>query len=184
MFEPLVLRWLEATSHKTLDWVNAAVSVDKVRSLDSGHASTQSPQFLPEGEDHHSSSIVDVIESCNSAVKRLVSFKWPDEVINAFFVTRLSESVAKAIEEYCEQLERLFVAEMFPPTINAKTGMADPETDERTSAWLVRARGLVQTDKKIEPFSFQEAVRQVLCSRNRSNELADTRQVEQHTSCA
>jgi hypothetical protein len=47
---------------------------------------------------------------------------------------------------------------MFPPTINAKTGLVDPATDERTSAWLVRAKGLVQNEKKVEPFSFQEAV--------------------------
>jgi hypothetical protein len=31
MFEPLIVKWLNATSQKTLDWVDAAVSVDTVR---------------------------------------------------------------------------------------------------------------------------------------------------------
>lgn len=40
-----------------------------------------------------------------------------------------------------------------------EAGRADPEEDERTSAWLVRAKGLYQTEK-VEPFSFREEVRE------------------------
>lgn len=48
-------------------------------------------QFEPEGSDHHSSSIVDLIESCKSAVAFVQNLEWPDEVANALFLTKLSQ---------------------------------------------------------------------------------------------
>lgn len=44
------------------------------------------------------------------------------------------------------------MAEMFPVVVQ------DVPEDERTSAWLLKAKGLYQGDKKVEPFAFQPQV--------------------------
>ena len=57
------------------------------------------------------------------------------------------------------------MAEMFPRAISQ-----DVSEDERTSAWLLKAKGLYQADKKVEPFAFQPTVgplnysRRIFCS--------------------
>jgi hypothetical protein len=63
------------------------------------------------------------------------------------------QTISKAIEEYCAKIEQLFMAEMFP-----RAG-EEQEADERTSAWLVKAKGLYAGDKKVQPFSFKPTVR-------------------------
>lgn len=63
------------------------------------------------------------------------------------------QTIAKAIEEYCQKIEGLFMSEMFP----ARPEEAD-NVDEQRSAWLVKAKGLYQADKKAEPFALDPAV--------------------------
>lgn len=65
------------------------------------------------------------------------------------------QTIAKSIEQYANQLEAMFVEEMFPRKAN------EPPTQDvaRPSAWLTKAKMVVQGDKKIEPFVFQPAVR-------------------------
>ena len=63
------------------------------------------------------------------------------------------QTIAKAIEEYCQKIEGLFMSEMFP----ARPEEAD-SVDEQRSAWLVKAKGLYQADKKAEPFALDPAV--------------------------
>ncbi|KAJ7887938.1 hypothetical protein B0H13DRAFT_2198405, partial [Mycena leptocephala] len=134
-FEPYVQQWLINTDSKTGQWVKAAIAADK---------------FQAEGNEGHSSSIVDLFDSLRSPIDFLLDLEWEDDYQDARFFTALSKSVAKAIEQYCRTVEELFLTEMFPrPT--------DSLQPQKSSAWLERARQLaVQGDKKavVEPFNF------------------------------
>ncbi|GAA5994013.1 hypothetical protein JCM11641_004022 [Rhodosporidiobolus odoratus] len=137
-FEPYVRRWLAMTDTQTSEWVNRAISKDK---------------FEPEETATHSSSIIDLIESCKAPVDFVLNLNWPNELENAKFLTGLSRTVAKSIEQYANQLESMFVDEMFP----RKADEALNQDVARPSAWLTKARLAVQGDKKVEPFEFQAA---------------------------
>jgi hypothetical protein len=71
---------------------------------------------------------------------------------------RASQTIAKSIEQYSNQLESMFVEEMFPrdPQETLDQDVARP------SAWLTKAKLAVQGDKKVEPFVFQPEVRRCL----------------------
>ena len=60
------------------------------------------------------------------------------------------QTISKAVEQYCRSIEELFMGEMFPrPT--------DHLQQQKSSAWLEKAKQLAQGEKKIEPFNFQPA---------------------------
>ncbi|KAI5481227.1 C2 domain protein [Pseudohyphozyma bogoriensis] len=137
-FEPYVKRWLVTTDTKTMEWVRRAIASDK---------------FEPEvaSEDMHSTSIVDLIASCKSAADFILALDWPNEYENARYLTGLSQTIAKSIEQYSNHLEGLFMEEMFPRR-SAEHGDTDAN---RPSAWLTKAKLAVQGDKKVEPFIFR-----------------------------
>ncbi|KAJ7270861.1 hypothetical protein C8J57DRAFT_293389 [Mycena rebaudengoi] len=133
-FEPYVRQWLVNTDNKTGQWVEAAIAADK---------------FQAEGSEGHSSSIVDLFDSLRSPIDFLQDLEWEDDYQEARFFTGLSKSISKAIDQYCRNVEGLFLTEMFPrPT--------DYLQPQKTSAWLEKARQLAIQDKKVvEPFNFQ-----------------------------
>ncbi|KAG0666349.1 hypothetical protein C6P46_004917 [Rhodotorula mucilaginosa] len=135
-FEPYIRRWLATTDTQTSEWVNRAIAKD---------------QFEPEETATHSSSIVDLIDSCKAPVDFITNLKWPNEYENAKFLTALSRTIAKSIEQYAHQLEAMFIDEMFP----RKPEEALNQDVARPSAWLTKAKMVVQGDKKLEPFEFQ-----------------------------
>ncbi|GJN93965.1 hypothetical protein Rhopal_007026-T1 [Rhodotorula paludigena] len=137
-FEPFIRRWLAMTDTQTSEWVNRAISKDR---------------FEPEETATHSSSVVDLIESCKAPVNWLLALKWPNEYDHARFLTALSRTIAKSIEQYSNQLEAMFIDEMFP----RKPDEALNQDVARPSAWLTKAKMVVQGDKKIEPFEFKAA---------------------------
>ena len=48
-------------------------------------------QFVPEGDNCHSSSITDLFDSLKSAVTFFLGLEWPDKVQHAKFLTELSK---------------------------------------------------------------------------------------------
>ncbi|KZO97576.1 hypothetical protein CALVIDRAFT_479858 [Calocera viscosa TUFC12733] len=138
-FEPYVRQWLVTTDAKTVQWVHSSISVDK---------------FEPLGAEGHSSSIVDLFDSLKSALDFLLDLEWPDEYQQARFLTALSKSIGKCIEQYCSTIEQTFMEEMFP----RPPPEATPTTKQ--NAWLEKAKATVATiqgEKKVEPFNFQPA---------------------------
>ncbi|RDX47602.1 hypothetical protein OH76DRAFT_1405658 [Lentinus brumalis] len=133
-FEPYVRQWLVNTDNKTTQWVQAAIAADK---------------FQAEGEEGHSSSIVDLFDSLRSPIQFLQDLEWIDEYQEARFFTSLSKTISKAINQYCATVEEMFMSEMFPrPT--------DYLQPQKSSAWLEKAKQLAErNEKKIEPFTFQ-----------------------------
>ncbi|GAA5932210.1 hypothetical protein JCM10213_006785 [Rhodosporidiobolus nylandii] len=154
-FEPYVRRWLAMTDTQTSEWVNRAISKDK---------------FEPEETATHSSSIVDLIESCKAPVDFVLKLQWPNELENAKFLTGLSRTIAKSIEQYANQLEGMFIDEMFP----RKADEALNQDVARPSAWLTKAKLAVQGDKKVEPFEFQAATCIKLNNIQAARRLLDT----------
>ncbi|TFK71546.1 hypothetical protein BDN72DRAFT_957978 [Pluteus cervinus] len=133
-FEPYVRQWLVNTDNTTEQWVKNAIAAD---------------QFQSEGEEGHSSSIVDLFDSLRSPITFLQDLEWQDEYQNARFFTGLSKTISKAIEEYCRNVEALFLNEMYP----RPTEYLQPQ---KSSAWLEKARQLaIQGEKRVEPFNFQ-----------------------------
>jgi len=64
----------------------------------------------------------------------------------------VNQTVSKAIEQYASAIESLFMVETTPSERDS-----GHEKDERTSAWLTRARALYQ-EKKLEAFMFKPTV--------------------------
>lgn len=92
-------KWLAMTDTQTSEWVNRAISKDAVSLIISfsSHRNRLSIltirfciQFEPEETATHSSSIVDLIESCKAPVEFILGLKWPDEYGHAKFLTGLS----------------------------------------------------------------------------------------------
>lgn len=178
-FEPYVRRWLAGTDTQTSEWVDRAISKDKVRTSIFSLVSflpliVLRPQFEPEETATHSSSVIDLIDSCKAPVNFILELDWPNEFENAKFLTALSrvrlpvppllppvtdrhfsQTIANAIEQYATKLENMFIDEMFP----RKADEALDQDVARPSAWLTKAKLVVQGDKKVEPFEFQAAVR-------------------------
>ncbi|OJT15692.1 hypothetical protein TRAPUB_5070 [Trametes pubescens] len=133
-FEPYVRQWLVNTDNKTTQWVQAAIAADK---------------FQAEGEEGHSSSIVDLFDSLRSPIQFLQDLEWIDEYQEARFFTSLSKTISKALNQYCTTIEELFMTEMFP----RPTEYIQPQ---KSSAWLEKAKSLTdRSEKKIEAFTFQ-----------------------------
>ncbi|KDQ16952.1 hypothetical protein BOTBODRAFT_619876 [Botryobasidium botryosum FD-172 SS1] len=132
-FEPYVHQWIINTDSKTAQWVNGAISAD---------------QFVADGPEGHSSSIVDLFESLRSPIDFVLDLKWPDEYQEARFFTAVSKTIARSIEQYCRTVEDLFMTEMFPrPPPEVPTSQKD--------AWINKAKQLaISGEKKVEPFNF------------------------------
>lgn len=76
-----------------MQWVQAAINHDRV-SAASRLTRTElicPSQFEAEGDDSHSSSIVDLIDSCKSATDFILALDWPNEYENAKYLTGLSQ---------------------------------------------------------------------------------------------
>lgn len=131
-FEPYVLQFLVNTDLQTAQWVHAAISVDK---------------FEAEGEEGHSSSIVDLFSNLKSPIDFLFDLNWPDRYQDARFFTVLSKTVSKLVEEYCRMVEDLFMEEMFPRH-------SVDEKQPKQYAFIEKARLTIAGEKKVDPFNF------------------------------
>ncbi|CAG8589825.1 11649_t:CDS:10 [Funneliformis caledonium] len=127
-FGPHVRKWLEAMDSKTPEWVDSAVKVDKFKAVSA--------------TDSHSSSVVDLFTSFNQTIDFLKRLNWPNEFQSARYMTSLSRTVSKALEQYCNVIEGKFKVDMFPPE----------ETEQiasKQSAWYIRAKTAMATDKAV-----------------------------------
>ncbi|KAM0747772.1 hypothetical protein T439DRAFT_304877 [Meredithblackwellia eburnea MCA 4105] len=142
-FEPYVRRWLATTDARTMEWVKRAIGADK---------------FVPEEEsdEKQSTSVVDLIASCQSATDWVLKLDWPNEVENARYLTSLSQTIAKSIQQYTSLLETMFIDEMFPKKEeHSHSNRNSMDVEHRPSAWLTKAKLAVQGDQKVEPFVFK-----------------------------
>ena len=138
-FEPHVEHWLLNTGKKTAEWVDAAVRSDPFLPIESTGV-------------YHSSSIDDLFGALQQPLEFIQSLKWPDKHMQARFLTSLSRIFSNAIEKYCHRVEEMFMEEMFPRIADAQ------DTQQKQSAWMIKAKQTLQGEKKVEPFHFQVQV--------------------------
>ncbi|CED85310.1 Munc13 homology 1 [Phaffia rhodozyma] len=162
-FEPFVRKWLQTIDGLTHKWVAEAIRVDN---------------FEPEGTAGNSSSIVDLFGSFSSALDFLFGLDWPDQYQEARFLTSLSKTLSKVVDQYCNTIEELFLEEMFPRI------SIDPSVPKE-NAWIVKAKMTLQGEKKIEPFNFIPAscvkLNNIETARNELDEMYKKMQVDQVT---
>ncbi|KAF8315851.1 hypothetical protein DL93DRAFT_2125393 [Clavulina sp. PMI_390] len=131
-FRPYVQQWLVSTDNMTGTWVKNALAED---------------QFEAVGEEGHSSSIVDLFEFMKPPIDFLLELEWTDQYEEARFLTSLSKTISKCIEQYCRTVEELFMTEMYP--------RAAPTAPTASRNFIERARLLtIAGEAPAEPFNF------------------------------
>ncbi|RKP11004.1 hypothetical protein THASP1DRAFT_27249 [Thamnocephalis sphaerospora] len=99
-FSRYVYGWLRVTETKTVEWVENVIREDK---------------FEPISDtERHSSSVLDLFSIFQQQIDFLEGLCWPNEVQQALFVTILAKVFGRAVEKYCESMERLFVQDLVP----------------------------------------------------------------------
>ncbi|WVW78775.1 hypothetical protein I302_100737 [Kwoniella bestiolae CBS 10118] len=132
LFAPLVFAWLEQTASKTKVWSDQALAVDN---------------FEPTSANGPSSSVTDLFDSFRSAVQFLMDLNWPDEQQLAGFATRLAKIISISINDYCQNIEQLFSADMR----QTETVF----TAAKQKAWLEKAKSTLaslQGERKLQAF--------------------------------
>jgi hypothetical protein len=94
-FTPFIIRWLELTEKKTIEWVQNAIKVDT---------------FEPQGSSLTSSSPIDIFQAMFESLaflkKATIGFE-QEPNYHAMFMTRFSQIAFSAVSAYCNQMEEL-----------------------------------------------------------------------------
>ncbi|RHZ74126.1 hypothetical protein Glove_227g93 [Diversispora epigaea] len=159
-FEPHVKMWLEATDSKTPEWVQTAISMDEFKAVSVS--------------DKHSSSVVDLFTSFNQTIDFIKKLNWPNEYQYAKFMTSLSRTVSKALDQYCDEIEELFMKDMFP--------VEEKEQEvSKQSAWYIRAKTAMASEKAVS-FDFKPTtcikLNNVEAAREQLDKLYETMEVD------
>ncbi|KAF0466401.1 c2 domain protein [Gigaspora margarita] len=126
-FGPYIKKWLNSTDSKTPEWVHAAISAD---------------EFKPVSiTDTHSSSVVDLFTSFNQTVDFVKRLNWPNQEQSARFMTILSQTIGKALEQYCNVIEDLFMKDM--------TVVPAEQETAKQSTWYLRAKNALYIEKTV-----------------------------------
>ncbi|WFD02011.1 hypothetical protein MOBT1_000694 [Malassezia obtusa] len=154
-FAPYVERWLALTERQASQWVENALRVDTFEPMDSEGA-------------QHSTSIRDLSDALQQPLAELQGLGWPNKYEQACFFTMLAKIYGRLIEQYCNAIEDLYMAEMVPaPTEATSTpvlgGLLDsPLASEyvaslppKQAAWVAKAKQTIAGEKKVQPFLFQ-----------------------------
>nr|CAG8561270.1 593_t:CDS:10 [Entrophospora candida] len=132
-FEPYINKWLDATNDKTRDWIDSVIRNDVFKPV--------SPT------DYHSSSVVDLFTLFNQSIDSLKNLNWPNQHQFAKFMTCLSKTVCKALEQYCGEIDRLYKDDL--------SIVENPEKlATKQSAWYVSAKTAIAS-KKVLPFDIK-----------------------------
>ena len=139
-----VWRWIRSTEEKIVEWVEQAIKQDdfKVR--------TEHPDNVPNDEERHSVSVIDIFRSFNQSVDQVSQLNWDNDYQYAKFMTALSKTIGAGVMRYCEIIEQRFVKEMDRLTPEQEAAA----TQTRQERWIQLARDAWNNREKIEPFQF------------------------------
>jgi hypothetical protein len=142
LLQDFVWRWIEMTDSKLVGWVENAFKADQFQ--------IQSSNPVPDDEERHSVSVVDMFTSFKQSIEQIVALNWDDDVQYAKFMTTLSKSIGVGLARYCELLEQKFTKEMdrMTPEQEAATRQT------RQEKWISLAKDLYAQKEKMEPFQF------------------------------
>jgi hypothetical protein len=148
LLQEFVWRWIEMTDSNLIGWVENAFKADQFQ--------IQSQNPVPDDDERHSVSVVDIFRSFNQSVEQIMGLNWDDDFQYAKFMTAVSKSIGIALARYCDLVEQKFAKEMDRMT-------PEQEADARRTRqekWVSMAKDLYTTKEKAEPFQFYPEVSQ------------------------
>ena len=132
------------TESSMTDWVDQAVKQDRFR------VRTELENQVPDEDQRHSVSVIDIFSSFNQTIDRIVQLNWDEDVQYAKFMTALAKIVGAGLARYCEVVELKFSKEMDRLTPEQEAA-ASQTTQEK---WVQLAKDAWNNKEKIEPFQF------------------------------
>lgn len=85
-------QWLINTDDKTGQWVQTVCCFNYLVDQDRNSSKAISvDNFERQGEEHHSSSVVDLFHSLDTPINFVLDLEWPDKIQEARFLTSLSK---------------------------------------------------------------------------------------------
>lgn len=139
-----VWRWIRMTELTITEWVDQAIKQDQFR------VRTENSSQIPNEDQRHSVSIIDIFSSFNQTIDRVVQLNWDDDLQYAKFMTSLAKVVGIGISRYCEIVEQKFTKEM-DRLIPEQEAVMNQTKQEK---WLQLAKDTWNNKDKIEPFQF------------------------------
>lgn len=143
-----VWRWINATSSRMVDLVDAALKQDQFQ------VRSDNPNLVPRDDQRHSVSIIDMFMLFNQTVDQICKLQWDNDEHYARFMTALAGSFSEGIGRYCEAVEQRFTKEMDRPTAE-ELAAQNMTTQEK---WMQYAKDAWMTKEKPEPFHFYPEV--------------------------
>ena len=138
-----VWRWINLTDSQMVKWVEGAFKQDNfnVRSA---------PDAIPNQDERHSVSIIDIFSSFNQTIEKVVQLNWDNDLQYAKFMTALARIVGAGLARYCELVEQKFIKEMDRLTPEQEAS----SSQTRQERWMQLAKDAWANKEKIEPFQF------------------------------
>jgi hypothetical protein len=155
LLQDFVWRWIEVTDANLIGWVENAFKADQFQ------IESQNP--VPDDEERHSVSVVDMFRSFNQSIEQIVGLNWDDDFQYAKFMTAVSKSIGIALARYCELVEQKFGREMDRMTPEQEAAARQT----RQEKWITMAKDLYTQREKVEPFQFYPEVSSHLISESR-----------------
>ncbi|EEY18477.1 C2 domain-containing protein [Verticillium alfalfae VaMs.102] len=144
LLQEFVWRWIREAESRMEAGVINAIKLDDFRALgDDG-------ERLPSDAERHSASIADLFQFFSAPVTQIDQLEWRNEEHHARFMTALAHIFATGIEKYCEEVGRIFAADMERLTPQEEA-MASRTTQER---FMQYAKEAWNNKEKPEPYNF------------------------------
>ena len=144
MLQEFVWRWISITDQNLIGWVEEAVKQD------SFDVRPSHPGNIPNDDERHSVSVLDIFRSFNQSIEQIVQLNWDNDLHYAKFMTATSKSIGAALARYCELIEMRFAKEMdrLSPEQEAAASLT------RQEKWMQMAKDAWANKEKVEPFQF------------------------------
>ena len=149
LLKDFVWRWINITDQNLIGWVEEAVKQDDY-AVRSGH-----PGNVPDDDERHSVSIIDIFRSFNQSIEQIVQLNWDNDLHYAKFMTAMSKSIGNALARYCELVEIMFSREM--NRLTPEQELAARQTKQEK--WMQMAKDAWAHKETVEPFQFLPEVR-------------------------
>jgi hypothetical protein len=112
---------------------------------------------VPDDDERHSVSVVDIFRSFNQSIEQIVGLNWDDDVQYAKFMTAVSKSIGIALARYCDLIEQKFAKEMDRMTPEQEAEARRTKQEK----WISMAKDLYSQREKVEPFQFYPQVSRI-----------------------
>jgi hypothetical protein len=149
LLQDFVWRWIQEIDTNLIGWVENAFKADQFL------IESQNP--VPDDDERHSVSVVDIFRSFNQSIEQIVGLNWDDDVQYAKFMTAVSKSIGIALARYCDLIEQKFAKEMDRMTPEQEAEARRTKQEK----WISMAKDLYSQREKVEPFQFYPQVSRI-----------------------